>query len=115
MIKIIIRKAVAKDAESIAYVHVESWKSTYRRILSDATLSKLSPEKRAELWKTSLSDPHCQDIVYVAENAENRIAGFASGGPSRLHQSRYKGEIYAIYLLDRHQKRHRPAADAGGR
>ena len=54
---ILIRKAKVSDANSIAKVHVESWKTTYQGVLPDDTLSKLSVENQAKLWRTSLSDP----------------------------------------------------------
>ncbi|OAZ65445.1 GNAT family N-acetyltransferase [Bacillus licheniformis] len=90
---ILIRKAKVSDANSIAKVHVESWKTTYQGVLPDDTLSKLSVENQAKLWRTSLSDPKNQDIVYVAEETDGKIIGFASGGPNRDHLSKYKGEF----------------------
>lgn len=102
---ILIRKAKVSDANSIAKVHVESWKTTYQGVLPDDTLSKLSVENQAKLWRTSLSDPKNQDIVYVAEETDGKIIGFASGGPNRDHLSKYKGEVSAIYLLLQYQKK----------
>ncbi|MCY8589968.1 GNAT family N-acetyltransferase [Bacillus haynesii] len=102
---ILIRKAKSSDANSIANAHVESWKTTYQGVLPDDTLSKLSVENQAELWRTSLSDPQNQDIVYVAQETDGKIIGFASGGPNRDHLSKYKGEVSAIYLLLQYQKK----------
>jgi GNAT superfamily N-acetyltransferase len=41
--------------------------------------------------------------VYVAEDAQGTIVGFASGGPERSGDPVYTGELYAIYLLAQHQ------------
>ncbi|MFN2747388.1 GNAT family N-acetyltransferase [Bacillus sp. z60-18] len=100
----IIRKAKAEDADQIANVHVETWRAAYQGILPDDTLSTLSLKKQADLWKTSLSDPNDQEVVFVAEETGGSIAGFASGGPSRLQHSAYQGEVSAIYLLPRYHK-----------
>lgn len=43
-----IRKATPSDAEGIARVHVESWKSTYINIVPEDFLKNLSYEKRVE-------------------------------------------------------------------
>ncbi|WP_236251130.1 GNAT family N-acetyltransferase [Bacillus sp. NSP9.1] len=100
----IIRTATAADAKPIENVHVETWRAAYQGILPEDTLSRLSAEKRADLWRSSLSDPHDQEIVFVAEDTGGSIAGFASGGPSRLKHSAYQGEVSAIYLLPGYHK-----------
>jgi hypothetical protein len=41
-----IRQATIDDVPGIAHVHVASWKSTYKGIISDEYLSKLSVESR---------------------------------------------------------------------
>ncbi|MDA7027743.1 GNAT family N-acetyltransferase [Bacillus sp. CLL-7-23] len=60
---------------------------------------------QAELWRTSLRDAQHQDFVYVAEETDGTIIGFASGGPNRDHFSKYKGEVSALYLLLQYQRK----------
>lgn len=98
----VIRKALEKDAYSIAKVHVESWKQTYKGIISDDILSKLAVDERAKLWENSLGDPKNEDIVYVAEDEKGSVIGFASGGKNRSSENEYQGELYAIYLLNQY-------------
>ncbi len=95
-----IRKANKEDASEIAYVHVESWKSTYKGIVSDKYLQSLSIVERKEKWKQILSNSH---KTYVVETKEGRIAGFVSFGVERLKQK--EGELYAIYLLSEFHKK----------
>ena len=45
----LIRMALAVDAPAIARVHVDSWRATYRDIVPEEHLAKLSYEKREEL------------------------------------------------------------------
>ncbi|MBB4826153.1 L-amino acid N-acyltransferase YncA [Sporosarcina luteola] len=91
-----IRKAVQGDEEGIAKVHVDSWRSTYKGIVSDEYLEQLSYEERANMWKRAIGG----NPLYVAENADDQIVGFATGGKERSgNYAGYAGELYAIYLL----------------
>ncbi|MEK4520732.1 GNAT family N-acetyltransferase [Psychrobacillus sp. FSL W7-1457] len=97
---IYIRKAVPYDAKGITKVHVESWKSTYVNIVPEEFLNNLSFERRADYWFSVIPDGG----VYVAEDENNQIVGFASGGKERSGDySNYNGEIYAIYILKEYQ------------
>jgi GNAT superfamily N-acetyltransferase len=99
-----IRPAELADAEGIAQVHVESWRTTYKGIMPDELLATLSVEQRAENWRGWLGNPESPSIFYVAE-ADGSIVGFAAGGPERTGHAVYKTEIYAIYLLQAYQGR----------
>jgi len=94
-----IRAANPIDADAIARVHVESWRTTYRGIVPDAFLAGLSIDQRAETWASTLRDAAEQTCVYVLEDVQGTILGFASGGPERTGDAVYSGELYAIYLL----------------
>ncbi|MCF2717167.1 GNAT family N-acetyltransferase [Paenibacillus polymyxa] len=94
-----IREATISDAEGIAKVHVDCWKTTYKDIMPAQVLEQLSYEQRTELWNANLSseDGH---RVYVAENEKGEIIGFVSGGPEKSGEyPPYGGEITAIYVL----------------
>ena len=88
----IIRKALAADAPAIARIHVDSWRTTYRDIVPEEHLAKLSCEKREELWNRLITDP--RQFTFVAE-AGGRIVGFASGGRNRGGEADYLGELYS--------------------
>ncbi|MDP1512369.1 GNAT family N-acetyltransferase [Paenibacillus ottowii] len=93
-----IREATISDAEDIAKVHVDCWRTTYRDIMPAEVLKRLSYEQRTELWNANLSteDGH---LVYVAENEEGEIIGFVSGGPEKSGEyPPYGGEITALYV-----------------
>jgi hypothetical protein len=91
-----IRQAGIGDAADIAFVHVESWRSTYSGIVPDAYLASLSRETRAQKWRQWLvpRDP----VVFVAED-ESGIFGFVSGGRLGEAVSDYDCGLHAIYLL----------------
>lgn len=100
-----IRLAKLEDTHGIAKVHVDSWRTTFRGIVSDEYLQSLSYEQREEMRKRGLSNPDRKDFVFVAEDETGRIDGFAHGGPEVEGNLVYKGELYAIYLLEEAQRK----------
>ena len=101
----LIREAHAVDAAAIARVHVDSWRTTYAGILPSDFLASLSYEGREQSWSRMLSAPGKRSFTCVAEDDEGRVVGFASGGPEREGDPAYKGELYAIYVLEQCQRR----------
>ncbi|MGF6354243.1 GNAT superfamily N-acetyltransferase [Paenibacillus sp. 4624] len=99
-----IRLAREGDAWGIAYVHTESWKTTYRGIVPDHVLDFLTAESRLAQWEQQLRSDENDQILIVAEDEEGKIVGFACGGKEREGQLTYDGELYAIYLLQSHQQ-----------
>jgi len=99
----IIRQAQITDANGIAHVHIESWRTTYRGIVPDTFLASMSYEARERYWTGVLSQAESQDFVFVAQAEQGDIIGFTSGGPERSGDPVYKGELYAIYLLQEYQ------------
>ncbi|WP_386055666.1 GNAT family N-acetyltransferase [Thalassobacillus hwangdonensis] len=100
-----IRKATYEDAEKIADVHVKSWKSTYKDLIEEKDLSNMTLENRTALWETVLKVPVNGQIVLVLEDENGGIIGFVSGGKERTRHYGFDGEIYAIYLLEEHQRK----------
>ncbi len=103
----LIRQARATDVPQIARVHVDSWRTTYARIVPANFLESMSYEDFEARWRGWMSQPSRHEIFYVAElPPEDRIVGFASGGPRRGEQyPEFEGELYAAYLLREHQRK----------
>ena len=96
-----IRRAVYSDAADIAKVHIDSWKTTYRGIVPDAYIDKLSFDDRLNQWEKALK---AGQLVVVAENEEGAVVGFANGGKERSGHPMYTGELYALYILKAYQR-----------
>jgi ribosomal protein S18 acetylase RimI-like enzyme len=96
-----IRQATISDAEGIARVRVNTWRSAYKGIVSAEMLDWLSVDRDAARWRENLSSPQSV-FVYVAE-AESQIVGFATGGAERSGDPDYTSEVYAIYILPQFQ------------
>lgn len=92
-----IREADPKDAEAIAGIHVRSWQSAYRGLLTDEYLDGLSVPERLEQHRAALSSPG-EHRTWVAEE-DGVVVGFAVTGPSQdADADERTGELYAVYL-----------------
>ncbi|MBT2646676.1 GNAT family N-acetyltransferase [Bacillus sp. ISL-34] len=98
----LIREATVADAEGIAKVHVDCWRTTYKDIMPSDFLDNLSYEKRKELWIKNLTRDG--NYVYVAENNEGRIVGFISGGKRETNKVEDSGDLTSIYILENFQR-----------
>jgi GNAT superfamily N-acetyltransferase len=93
-----IRAATPEDARPVAEVHVASWRHTYRGVLPDEYLDRLSVDDREAMWLGAFADPDPKSGALVAE-ANGRVVGFASFGPSRDEDAPGgTGEVPAIYV-----------------
>ncbi len=97
-----VRLASLEDAEAIARVHVETWRTTYAGMLPDDMLVRMSVEGQARMWRRMLRDG---ETVLVAEDPAAGIIGFASYGPNRSGRGDFSGEIYTLYILPDYQDR----------
>lgn len=97
-----IRKARLEDAEAIAKVHVESWRSAYRNVVDDDFLDTLKWEDRLARWQ-KLIEVSSDSAIFVATR-DNQVVGFLSGGKIREPTLPYDGELYAIYVHPHFQR-----------
>jgi len=94
-----IRTAVEADAEGIASVHVNSWKTTYRGIVDDAYLNSLSVSDREERWRWKIGNLRDDEELLVVADNQGTIYGFMTYGREREDKLPHEGEVYAVYLL----------------
>lgn len=98
-----IRSAQVTDAAGIAQVHVDCWRRTYAGLVPQSHLDGLSRAQREKDWCAWLA-PGSAPLVFVAEEEDGRIVGFASTGRYRGRNQNFKAELYAIYLLNAYQR-----------
>jgi ribosomal protein S18 acetylase RimI-like enzyme len=99
-----LRPARLSDAQGIGGVQVASWRTTYRGMVPDHYLAGMSVDDHARRWTRLLGQPGNLSLTFVVEEA-GRLVGFAMGGPEREGDPRFRGELYAIYLLREAQGR----------
>jgi L-amino acid N-acyltransferase YncA len=98
-----IRPATVNDVVGIAKVHVDSWRTTYKDIMSAEFLANLTYESRETWWQRVLTEHTHRIFVFVAVDEGGQIVGFASGGAEPEGDKGYAGILYAIYLFASHQ------------
>lgn len=91
------------DAEALGHVHVTSWRETYRGLLPDAYLARMSPGAHARRFARALMHPGPNDVTLAAGDRSG-IVGYAQGGPSRRGRSG-EAEVATLYLLKSAQNR----------
>lgn len=99
-----LREAVRGDAEALARVHVAAWQESYRGIVADGYLDRMSVAARAATWHRSLTVPRPGVAILAVEDALG-LAGFGMAGPQREDGRMADAEVYALYLLRRVQGR----------
>lgn len=101
----IIRDARLEDVQGMARVVVDTWLTTYRGLMPDEHLDKLSYADRERSFTELIKDLNDDKFKFVAENNAGNIIGIAIGGLERSGHTIYKGEIYAIYVLEAYQRK----------
>jgi ribosomal protein S18 acetylase RimI-like enzyme len=92
----VVFPAGPSDAEDLARVHVASWRETYRGLLADAFLARMSEAGFTRRFRRALNDPG--DSVTLAAADRYALVGYAQGGPSR-RGAPGEAEIHTLYLL----------------
>jgi len=72
---ITLRAARAGDAESIAVLHTDSWRRTYRGMMTNEFLDGDALANRRHVWRERLNASHPTQFVCVAQQ-DSRIVGF---------------------------------------
>ena len=70
-----IRKANKEDAETIALLHAESWRTAYRGMFLDEFLDGDVISDRIDVWNQRFNTPKENQLVLVAEE-DKEILGF---------------------------------------
>jgi ribosomal protein S18 acetylase RimI-like enzyme len=101
---VIVRSATPADAAAVAHVHQESWRTTYSGILPRAFIEQMVGRKTPEVWRGRLTNRPELDTTWIAERG-GEIVGFASCGDARHRLEGLEAEVYALYVLQDHQRR----------
>lgn len=100
----VVREARAADAAAIARVHCESWRTTYTGILPREVIEREAGRRSEDAWRERLARNVPMQATWLAQSG-GQIVGFASCGPARHLLEGLEAEIYALYVLQSHQRR----------
>ena len=99
-----MRAAHAGDAAAVSRVHQESWRTTYSGILPAAVIAEEAGRKTEAIWQRRLEAPAPGYATWLAE-ADGHVVAFASCGSARYRLENLEAEVYALYVLQEHQRR----------
>ena len=102
--RVVVREASVADAAAIARVHRESWRTTYAGILPLDVIARESGRKSEGMWRRRLASSPIGAATWIAERGGHGIVGFASCGDARASMQELDAEIYALYVLQGHQR-----------
>jgi len=92
-----IRYANVSDSKILGYIHSQSWKNAYKKIIPDLILDNMNAEKREKYFYKVLSEKLEEDVLIFKQNDP---VGFMTLGKCRDTDSDSSwGEIWGIYLL----------------
>ncbi len=91
-----VRRAVVEDADAIERVRTDTWRDAYRGLMPDSLLDGLGYD--ATRRRASMAALPPDQFVLVAED-EDAVVGFCIGGRSHTPEERFRGEVYAIYVV----------------
>ena len=97
--RIIIRKAIPKDAFDYAVCHIVCWRAAYKGIISDEYLYNMSAEQMADNNRQALSEPGI--YMFYCVEYDNKMIGRLILCESRDEDKPDAGEIAAMYLTDK--------------
>ncbi|HWD34654.1 MAG TPA: GNAT family N-acetyltransferase [Casimicrobiaceae bacterium] len=100
---IVIRPATAADADAIAHVRIDTWRTAYRGLVPDAYLDAMDVEQSVALWQRVLEADAPNARVFVADRA-GEVIGFAAA--NRLAEPRHglDAELSAVYVRREFQR-----------
>ncbi|HLW54745.1 MAG TPA: N-acetyltransferase [Candidatus Angelobacter sp.] len=76
------RDATAEDADAIAHLHAESWRSAYRGTFSDDFLDHQVHQERAAAWNARFSGAESRGFFVLLAESAGQIEGFACVFPA---------------------------------
>ena len=92
-----IRPASVDDAQPIARIRIDCWRTTYRGLIPDVYLDAMEIDASAALWTRVLSAAQRTASVFVADD-EDEIVGFAAGNMLEEPRHGLNAELSAAYL-----------------
>ena len=96
-----IRRASSADAEGIARVHVETWRSAYRGLVPEAVLADLDLVRLTAFWRDVIAG----DSITLVTDGPDGVAAFAQVRRAPRDADSRTFEINALYVLPDHARR----------
>jgi ribosomal protein S18 acetylase RimI-like enzyme len=89
-----VRRAKPADANAIASVHDEAWRTAYQGIIPGPELDKLINRRGRDWWESAVRKGSRIALLVFGDH----VAGYANYGRNRARSLYYDGELYELYL-----------------
>ena len=86
------------DAADLAAVHVRSWRETYRGLLPQAALDRMSVKVHARRFQHELTRARRGAATLIAEGGDGAV-GYVSGALLRGDARAADAEVFTLYVL----------------
>jgi ribosomal protein S18 acetylase RimI-like enzyme len=96
-VAVLILPAGPADAEELARVHVRSWRESYRGMLPEAYLARMSEADFSRRFRRALTFPGPNEATLAAATRDG-LLGYVQAGPSRAGVEG-EAEVATLYLL----------------
>lgn len=100
-----IRDARMGDADGMAGLYVDAWRTAYPGMVPDKVLIRMSKRDQAMQWAHAIAARPSTDAILIAELGRAGVIAFGSCGPARRTILEHAGEIYTLYVLPGFQDR----------
>ena len=100
---IVIRRAAPRDAEAIARVRIDGWRTSYRGLIPAAYLDGIQVDASTALWDKVLAAGPNPASVFVANHGDE-VIGFAAGSLLAEPKFELNAELTAVYLRREFQR-----------
>jgi ribosomal protein S18 acetylase RimI-like enzyme len=99
-----LRLATAADVPAIARVHLDSWRVTYRGLVSESFLQGRTREQTEERWRDFLATTSSE--TYLVQSGDKTVGILTLGGARDADVNAARtGEIWGLYLLPEHWRK----------
>jgi GNAT superfamily N-acetyltransferase len=88
-----LRRASPADAEAVAAIHENAWRSTYQGVIPHLHLERMIARRDAGWWQR-----HLQRSAVTVLTFDGQTQGYTSFGPARGDWPGGAGEIFELYL-----------------
>jgi len=99
----VIREAKVSDASVIAKIHVDTRRTTYKGIIPDEQLLKMTYENKEKGWTNRIGDPHSSEFIFVVQNNQGEVVGFTSTS-TNSEENGYDSILSTIYISEDYQR-----------
>jgi ribosomal protein S18 acetylase RimI-like enzyme len=100
-----IREAAVGDCSGIARVIVDTWRAAYRGNIAQDFLDRLSIAERQDHLENFLGRTDEETFAFVGVDETGGVVGYAGAGLEGEPSTHRHGELYALYVLEEHQRK----------